>query len=315
MVEYIKKELIVPAEFALQRIDRVAAELLPQYSRAKIQTWLRMGQLLINGKVAKPKEKVQLNDKLELNAELIAEGAWLAQDIPLAVVFEDDQLIVINKTANFVVHPAPGHHSNTVVNAVLHHCPQLQNLPRAGIVHRLDKDTTGLMVIAKTLEAHHSLVEQLQSRTMGREYEAIVWGELTGGGKVEAAIARNPQNRQKMAVVASGKPAVTHYRMIRRYVGCSHLRLKLESGRTHQIRVHMAHIRHPVVGDPTYSGRSGIVKAMSVAARNAVAEFSRQALHAKSLRLIHPVQGKELSWEVGLPADMLDLIKSLSTED
>ena len=311
MTENIFKELTVPAHLASQRVDRVVVELLPQYSRAKIQTWIKMGMLLVNDHVARPKDKVKINDTLQLNVEFVDEGNWLAEDIPLTVVFEDEHLLVIDKSADFVVHPAPGHPTGTVVNAALHHCPQLASLPRAGIVHRLDKDTTGLMVIAKTLEAHHSLVKQLQNRTMGREYDAVVWGELTGGGTVNAALGRHPKNRQKMAVVADGKPAITHYRIVKRFTGCTHLRLKLETGRTHQIRVHMAHISHPIVGDPVYCYRTGSVKTMSRSARLAVEIFSRQALHASGLRLEHPCHGKELNWETQLPQDMFDLMAAV----
>jgi len=295
---------------ALRRIDQVAGELLPQYSRARIQSWLKSGELLLNGSVAKPKDKVRIGDKLELNVLLRAQGDWQAENISLSVIFEDEQLLVINKPADFVVHPAPGHSRGTVVNALLHYCPQLRALPRAGLVHRLDKDTTGLMVIAKTLKAHQSLVEQLQHRTMGREYEAIVWGELTGSGKVNAAIGRNPANRQKMAVVAGGKPAITHYQLAECFNGCSHLRLKLETGRTHQIRVHMASIMHPLIGDKTYGKSPGLLKTMSSRERSAVLAFPRQALHAKRLRLYHP-NGSDMFWETSLPADMLELITLL----
>jgi len=311
MAENISATLVVPAELAAQRLDRVAVELLPQYSRARIQNWLKSGQLRLNGQPARAKDKVRIHDRLDLNAIVADEGEWDAQAIPLTIVYEDDHLLVINKPPDFVVHPAPGHTRNTVVNAVLHHCPALRQLPRAGIVHRLDKDTSGLMVIAKSLEAHHSLVRQLQDRSMGRQYEAIVWGELTGGGTVDAAIARCPRNRQKMAVVAGGKTAVTHYQLLKRFVGCSQLRLKLESGRTHQIRVHMTHIRHSIVGDLTYGHHSGRLKTLSTQARDAVLGFPRQALHARALSLIHPMTGAVKSWETELPDDMQALIAAL----
>ena len=229
-------------------------------------------------------------------------------------MYEDEHILVINKSADLVVHPAPGHSQGTVVNAVLHHCPSLAQLPRAGIVHRLDKDTTGLMVIAKSLKAHHSLVNQLQERDMGREYEAIVVGDLTGGGMVDEPIGRHPKNRQKMAVVASGKPAVTHYRLVERFAGFTHLRLKLETGRTHQIRVHMAHINHPIVGDSAYTGRFRVPKGLTQETRETVSNFGRQALHAKALSLVHPETLEVMSWEVGLPQDMICLIQTLSHE-
>ncbi len=306
---------MVPNELAAQRLDRVAVRLFSDYSRARLQEWIRQGQLTLNGKPARSKDKVFANDKLQLDADLQIEGDWQAEEIPLDVVFEDESLLVINKGPGFVVHPAPGHAQGTVVNAVLHHCPELQHLPRAGIVHRLDKDTTGIMVIAKSLQAHQSLVSQLQSRQMGREYEAIVQGEMTGGGKVNEPIGRDPKNRQKMAVVSSGKPAVTHYRLISRLSGFTHVRLKLETGRTHQIRVHMAHIRHPLIGDVTYAGRPRLSKGLTGQAREAVNQFPRQALHAKKLTLEHPVTGQQMSWEIDLPADMCELMNNLRESD
>ncbi|ABC32571.1 Pseudouridylate synthases, 23S RNA-specific [Hahella chejuensis KCTC 2396] len=315
MSHRIQQSLIVPAELGEQRLDMAASELMPEYSRSRIQNWIKQGALRVNGKQVKPKEKVIEGDQVELDVELEAQGDWEAQPIALDVVFEDEHLLVINKQADFVVHPAAGHSDGTVVNAVLHHCPALSELPRAGIVHRLDKDTTGLMVIAKTLIAHNSLVEQLQAREMGREYECVVYGELTGGGVVEAAIGRHPQNRQKMAVTRGGKDAVTHYRLIRRWRGFTHLRLKLETGRTHQIRVHMAHIHHSILGDPLYGSRPRLPKGLSAETIEYLQTFGRQALHAKALELSHPVTGELLSWEVGLPEDMINLLNRLDSEE
>ena len=307
----INESLKVPLEFAFQRVDKVVVALLPQYSRARIQAWLKNGELLVNGKVVEPKQKVNFADRIDISASTIAEGEWAAEKIALSIIYEDEHLLVVDKAQNFVVHPAPGHRTGTLINAALYHCPRLRQLPRAGIVHRLDKDTTGLMVIAKTLEAHHSLVSQLQTRRVGRIYEAVVWGELDGAGQVDAAIARSRQNRQKMAVTEGGKPAITHYQVIKKYPGCTHLRLQLETGRTHQIRVHMAHLNHPLVGDATYGGRTGRVKMMSEAASIAVSTFSRQALHAVSLSLDHPLSGIKMRWQVELPADLRNLITTL----
>ncbi|AZZ94355.1 23S rRNA pseudouridine(1911/1915/1917) synthase RluD [Hahella sp. KA22] len=315
MSHRIQQSLIVPAELGEQRLDMAASELMPEYSRSRIQSWIKQGALRVNGKQVKPKEKVIEGDQVELDVELEAQGDWEAQPIALDIVFEDEHLLVINKQADFVVHPAAGHSDGTVVNAVLHHCPALAELPRAGIVHRLDKDTTGLMVIAKTLVAHSSLVEQLQAREMGREYETVVYGELTGGGMVDAAIGRHPQSRQKMAVTRGGKDAVTHYRLIRRWRGFTHLRLKLETGRTHQIRVHMAHINHSILGDPLYGSRPRLPKGLSSETIDYLRSFGRQALHAKALELSHPTTGEVLSWEVDLPEDMISLLNRLDREE
>ena len=226
-------------------------------------------------------------------------------------MYEDEHLLVINKPAGLVVHPAAGHADGTLVNALLNHAPEVENLPRAGIVHRLDKDTSGIMVVARSLIAHTSLVDQLQTRTMGREYEAIVVGTLTGGSTVDAPIGRHPRERKKMAVVPTGKPAVTHYRLVERFAAHTHVRCKLESGRTHQIRVHMAHVKHPLVGDPQYGGRLRLPKGTTDELRDVLASFQRQALHARQLTLEHPQTGEILTWEVPLPDDIEGLLAAL----
>ncbi len=314
MTDHIQHTFIVPDHLGMQRIDLVAVELMPQYSRSRLQSWIKLGVLKVNGAAIKPKDKVMIRDEITLDVTLEPEGDWGAEAIDLEIVYEDEHLLVINKPANLVVHPAPGHRDGTLVNAVLHHCPQLDQLPRAGVVHRLDKDTSGLMVVAKSLLAHQSLVNQLQTRAMGREYEALALGELTGGGIVDQPIARHPQHRQKMAVVAKGKKAVTHYRVLQRLHGFTHLRLKLETGRTHQIRVHLAHINHGIVGDPVYGGRSRLPKGLSAGTLQLIQEFPRQALHAKALQLHHPETGEELSWEVPLAEDIQQLINALTAE-
>jgi 23S rRNA pseudouridine1911/1915/1917 synthase len=252
-----------------------------------------------------------LDDVLDLDAEPEVQVTWEAEPISLDIVYEDEHLLVINKPAGLVVHPAAGHADGTLVNALLNHAPEVENLPRAGIVHRLDKDTSGIMVVARSLIAHTSLVDQLQTRTMGREYEAVVVGSLTGGATVDAPIGRHPQDRKRMAVVSSGKPAVTHYRLLERFAAHTHIQCKLESGRTHQIRVHMTHVRHPLVGDPVYGGRLRLPKGTTEELRQALAAFSRQALHARRLTLEHPETGETLSWEVPLPEDMVQLIEAL----
>eukprot|EP00163_Fabomonas_tropica_P009368 TRINITY_DN19179_c0_g1_i1.p1 TRINITY_DN19179_c0_g1~~TRINITY_DN19179_c0_g1_i1.p1 ORF type:complete len:326 (-),score=29.21 TRINITY_DN19179_c0_g1_i1:994-1971(-) len=307
----ITASFVVPPELSDRRLDQAAAELMPEHSRSRIQSWIKAGALTVNGKACKPRDKVMLDDRLLLEAEPEAQVTWEAEEIELDIVYEDEHLLVINKPAGLVVHPAAGHAAGTLVNAVLSHAPEVENLPRAGIVHRLDKDTSGIMVVARSLIAHTSLVEQLQDRTMGREYEAVVVGTLTGGGTVDAPIGRHPRERKKMAVVSSGKPAVTHYRLVERFAAHTLVRCKLESGRTHQIRVHMAHIKHPLVGDPVYGGRMRLPKGATDELRDALAEFRRQALHARQLTLEHPETGEIMSWEVPLPEDMVGLLEAL----
>ncbi|GGC82605.1 23S rRNA pseudouridine(1911/1915/1917) synthase RluD [Marinobacter halophilus] len=301
----------VPPELSDKRLDQAAAELMPEHSRSRLQSWIKSGALTVNGTTRKPRDKVILDDVLEVDAEPEVQVTWQAEPITLDVVYEDEHLLVINKPAGLVVHPAAGHADGTLVNALLNHAPEVENLPRAGIVHRLDKDTSGIMVVARSLIAHTSLVGQLQTRTMGREYEAVVVGSLTGGATVEAPIGRHPQDRKRMAVVSSGKPAITHYRLIERFAAHTHIHCKLESGRTHQIRVHMTHVRHPLVGDPVYGGRLRLPKGTTEELRLALAAFHRQALHARKLTLQHPETGETLSWEVPLPEDMVELIEAL----
>ena len=294
----------IPPELSDRRLDQAAAELMPEHSRSRLQSWIKSGALTVNGEARKPRDKVMMDDVLDLDAEPEVQVTWEAEPITLDIVYEDEHLLVINKPAGLVVHPAAGHADGTLVNALLNYAPEVENLPRAGIVHRLDKDTSGIMVVARSLIAHTSLVNQLQERTMGREYEAVVVGSLTGGATVDAPIGRHPQDRKRMAVVSSGKPAVTHYRLIERFAAHTHVRCKLESGRTHQIRVHMTHVRHPLVGDPVYGGTTEEL-------RDVLAAFHRQALHARQLTLEHPETGEILSWEVPLPEDMVHLIETL----
>lgn len=301
----------VPPEFSDRRLDQAAAELMPEHSRSRLQGWIKSGALTVNGKACKPRDKVMLGDRLELDAEPEAQVSWQAESISLDIVYEDEHLLVINKPAGLVVHPAAGHADGTLVNALLNHAPEVENLPRAGIVHRLDKDTSGIMVVARSLIAHTSLVDQLQTRTMGREYEAIVVGTLTGGATVDAPIGRHPRERKKMAVVPTGKPAITHYRLIERFAAHTHVRCKLESGRTHQIRVHMAHVKHPLVGDPQYGGRLRLPKGTTDELRDVLAGFQRQALHARQLTLEHPQTGEPMTWDVPLPEDMETLLAAL----
>lgn len=307
----------VESRFNGCRLDQVAAEVFDDFSRARLQQWIKSGKLTVDGVNRKPKDKLIGGEALELSVVLVSEDRWLAQDIPLDCIYSDEHIIVINKPAGLVVHPGAGVPDGTLLNALLHHFPELAALPRAGIVHRLDKETSGLMVVARSLLAHTSLVKQLQDRTVGREYEAIVMGELTGGGKVNQPIGRHPSNRVKMAVLqnsTSAKIAITHYRLLNRFPRYTHVACKLETGRTHQIRVHMAYIKHALVGDPVYLSRQRWLSGTSTQLKSVLIAFSRQALHAKKLTLIHPSTQKELSWEEPLPADMQYLLAQLELE-
>lgn len=310
--DVIDEQVEVPTTVIGRRFDQVAAELFADYSRSRLQQWIKQGVLQVDGHIQVPKYKLQGGEVLSLRTTLVPEGDWQAEDIPLDIVFEDEHILVLNKSANFVVHPAAGNYSGTVLNALLHHCPALISVPRAGIVHRLDKDTTGLMVVAKTLQSHTDLVLQLQARTVRREYEAVVTGLVITGGTVDQPVGRHAKQRTKMAVISDGKMARTHYKVVQRFEGYSHLRLKLETGRTHQIRVHMAHIRHPIVGDETYAGRLRIQKGASAELQASISQFPRQALHAATLELIHPHTGKLVGWDSALPMDMQLLLEALA---
>ncbi len=313
MKEVFELSAQVPFSMNGLRFDQAASELFPDFSRSRLQSWIKDGQLRIDGAQRKPKEKLIGGELLELNAELEAQGTWEPEAIQLNIVYEDEHLMIINKPAGLVVHPAAGNQTGTLLNALLNHAPELINLPRAGIVHRLDKETTGLMVVAKTLEAHTDLVEQLADRTVSREYEAVAVGVMTGGGTVDAPMGRHPTQRKLMAVLSSGgKRAVTHYRVARRYPHHTHIRVKLETGRTHQIRVHMAHIGFPLVGDATYGKRFKIPKAANTHLIETLKAFPRQALHAAKLGLEHPGTGEYTEWTAPVPADFQNLLDALN---
>ncbi|MGB2172931.1 MAG: 23S rRNA pseudouridine(1911/1915/1917) synthase RluD [Porticoccaceae bacterium] len=314
MSTQINKTAQVPLDYCGRRLDQVASELFSEFSRSRLQQWIKDGLLTVDSTQWLPKRKVLGGEQLDICATIVSEGEWVAEDIPLEIVFEDEHLLVINKSANFVVHPAAGNYSGTVLNALLHHCPSLSLIPRAGIVHRLDKDTTGLMVVAKTLEAHTDLVSQLQSRTVKRVYQALVNGVLTSGGLVDQPVGRHPRQRIKMAVVSDGKEARTHYSVLERFNAHSHLQLKLETGRTHQIRVHMAHLGYPLVGDSLYAGRFKIHKGASAELIDYLRNFGRQALHAAELALVHPATGEHISWSAPLPEDFQMLLGQLGNE-
>lgn len=312
MKEVFKLSAQVPPGMYGQRFDQVASELFPDFSRSRLQAWIKDGCLTLDGRLVKPREKLIGGELLVLDAELEAQGTWEPEAIALDIVHEDDHLMVINKPAGLVVHPAAGNYTGTLLNALLNHVPDLINLPRAGIVHRLDKETTGLMVVAKTLHAHTDLVEQLAERTVSREYEAVAVGAMTGGGTVDAPMGRHPVQRKLMAVLSQGgKRAVTHYRVQTRFPHHTHIRVKLETGRTHQIRVHMAHIGFPLVGDATYGKRFKIPKGASQELIDTLKGFPRQALHAANLGLEHPETGEYCEWSAPLPADFQKLLAAL----
>ncbi|MBA0035533.1 23S rRNA pseudouridine(1911/1915/1917) synthase RluD [Pantoea sp. BIGb0393] len=298
-----------------QRLDQTLAELFPDYSRSRIKEWILERRVSVNGTIIdKPKEKVFGGEHVAIDAEIEEEQRWEAQNIPLNIVYEDDDILVINKPRGLVVHPGAGNPDGTVLNALLYHYPPIVDVPRAGIVHRLDKDTTGLMVVAKTVPAQTHLVETLQLREITREYEAVAIGTMTAGGTVDQPMARHSTKRTHMAVHPMGKPATTHYRIMEHFRAHTRLRLRLETGRTHQIRVHMAHINHPLVGDPLYGGRPRPPKGASEAFINTLRGFDRQALHATMLRLYHPITGIEMEWHAPLPQDMVDLIDALKAD-
>ncbi|AVG78073.1 23S rRNA pseudouridine(1911/1915/1917) synthase RluD [Pantoea ananatis] len=298
-----------------QRLDQTLAELFPDYSRSRIKEWILNQRVSVNGTVTdKPKEKVLGGERVTIDAEIEEEQRWEPQNIPLDIVYEDEDIIVINKPRDFVVHPGAGNPDGTVLNALLHHYPAIADVPRAGIVHRLDKDTTGLMVVAKTVPAQTHLVDTLQRREITREYEAVAIGTMTAGGTVDEPISRHSTKRTHMSVHPMGKPAVTHYRIMEHFRAHTRLRLRLETGRTHQIRVHMSHINHPLVGDPLYGGRPRPPKGASEDFITTLRGFDRQALHATMLRLYHPISGIEMEFHAAIPQDMIDLIDALKAD-
>ncbi len=304
----------VPADMDGQRLDQALATLYPEYSRSQIQKWIKAGHIRVDDKILKPKDRLTGGEEILIETVLEVQTDFAAEDIPLDIVYEDDDILVLNKPADLVVHPAAGNWSGTLVNALLHYKPTLEMLPRAGIVHRLDKDTTGLMVVAKTLIAHTSLVEQLQARDVSREYLALVHGNVVAGSTIEANIGRHPVDRKRQAVTEGGKEAVTHYRIEERFPHHTLLRVALETGRTHQIRVHLSWKHMPIVGDQVYGGRPRVPAGASESVRQAVQQFPRQALHATRLGLHHPVSGDYLQWQVAVPADMAALLDTLRAE-
>jgi len=315
MAEQLHLEGIISDESGGLRLDQALAQLFSDYSRGQITKWIKAGYVQVNDKILRPRDSVMGGERVVIDAEIeVVDDTWIAEAISLDIVHEDDDVIILNKSAGMVVHPGAGNHDGTLVNALLHHAPQLEGIPRAGIVHRIDKGTTGLLMIAKTLQAHNSLVNQLQERTVLREYQAISMGVMTAGGTIDEPIGRHPVDRKRQAVIGSGKHAVTHYRVVQRYRAHTHVRCKLETGRTHQIRVHMAHARYPLLGDPVYGGRIRLPKGASEATQTALQGFRRQALHAGSLGFIHPASEQEVSWQVEMPEDMLDMLAVLAKD-
>ncbi len=296
------------------RLDRMLAQLFPDFSRSQLQQWIKSGQVKVDGNELRPRDPMSGGESVLIEVPMAADAEWEAQPMALDILFEDEEILVLNKPAGLVVHPGAGNPDSTLLNALLSHAPQLRSLPRAGIVHRLDKDTSGLMVITKTERARLNLIEQLSTRELHRQYKTIVMGVMISGGTVDEPIGRHRRDRKRMAIVERGKPAVSHYRVAARYRAHTLVTVKLESGRTHQIRVHMAYIHFPVVGDPVYGGRLKLPKNCSETLKNSLRSFLRQALHACRLGLKHPVTGEDISWQCEMPSDMLSLIKALEQD-
>jgi 23S rRNA pseudouridine1911/1915/1917 synthase len=310
----IEVALKIPDASAGQRLDQALAALLPDYSRSRLKGWIESGEIRVDGASRRPRDRVVGGEAVVLRAQVAQATAAVPQAIPLEVRYEDGDLLVIDKPAGLVVHPGAGNPDRTLQNALLAHDPALAALPRAGIVHRLDKDTSGLLIVARSLAAHAALVRMLEAREIHRGYEAIVRGVLTAGGTVDAPLGRHPVDRQRMAVREGGREAVTHYRVIRRYRAHTHIRVQLETGRTHQIRVHMAHIGFPLVGDRVYGGRLALPKGASEELRQALRGLPRQALHAARLQFVHPTSGRALEFSSALPEDLRTLLDVLARD-
>jgi 23S rRNA pseudouridine1911/1915/1917 synthase len=307
---------IIPEELAGARLDSALASVFPEYSRSRLSEWIRRGLATVDQRRCRPRDRVAGGERIELKTAPATDSErWKPQPLDIAVIHEDPHLLVVDKPAGLVVHPGAGNPDGTLVNALLHRDPALANVPRAGVVHRLDKNTSGLLVVARTLAAHKSLVDALKKRSVQRTYLAIVSGRLRAGGRVDAPVGRHRGQRTRMAVTDAGRPAATRYRVEQRFRVHSLVRVALESGRTHQIRVHMAHIGHPLVGDPTYGGRLKIPTGAGTDLSEALQTFKRQALHASELTLQHPESNEEMRWQSALPEDMQALLKALEEDE
>ena len=306
-----KQITTVPEECAGLRLDQALARMFPQYSRSRLKDWLLAGAVTVDGGAKRPRDAVSGGETIVLEPQSEVEVAAQPEPMRLEIVHEDDDVLVVNKPAGLVVHPGAGNASGTLMNGLLHHAPGLDEVPRAGIVHRIDKDTTGLLLVAKNLTAHTALVRQLADRDIAREYMAVCNGVLTGGGTIDEPIARHPVDRKRMSVQSDGKPAVTHYVVLERFRSFTHIRVRLETGRTHQIRVHFAWRRHALVGDPVYGGRLALPKGASEPVVDVLRRFKRQALHAARLSFVHPSSGEMLDLEAEAPADFLELLDVL----
>ena len=308
-------KIIIPPRMSGYRLDAALAEMLPDYSRSKISSWIKAGDVLIEQRKFKPKDKATGSEIISLNVCEKSYSKWNPENIPLDIVFEDDDIIVINKPYGLVTHPGSGNWTGTLANALLYYDSSLSRLDRAGIVHRLDKNTSGLMVVSKNEKSQKFLVEQLQMHAVEREYSAIVYGHMISGGSIDEPLGRDPKDRVKQSVLSNGKDALTHFRVIDRFKSHTHVKAILETGRTHQIRVHLSHIGHPLIGDPVYGGRVRFPKKASQELKIVLSNFHRHALHSKKLSLSHPVTGKLMSWKAELPDDMKELVNTLRKFD
>ncbi len=315
MIEHLQKQITIPREYHSQRVDSVLAQLLPEYSRSQISSWIKTGSVTLNHKPCKPKDKTMDGDLIQINVDFIKPETDFnlcePEDIPLQIVYEDEHLLVLNKPANLVVHPGAGNKNHTLVNALLHHAPVLHHLPRAGIIHRLDKDTTGLLIVAKSLTSHTSLIRQMQAREIQRHYITLVQGHIISGGTIDTGFGRHPRNRLKMTVTEQGRQAITHYTVNKQYQDFTLLDVALMTGRTHQIRVHLAYINHPVVGDQLYGGRMRFPANANEQLKSVLQQFKRQALHARFIAFSHPETEEQLTFEAPLPDDFELLLNTL----
>lgn len=305
---------VIPQALHGQRLDQALAVLFADFSRSRLQAWVRDGRVQMDGQRCRNRDRVAAGQDVELRLVPECSVTLQGEDLPLELVHEDADLVVVDKAAGMVVHPAAGNPSGTLVNALLHRYPELGRLPRAGLVHRLDKDTTGLLVVARSERAHAALVRQLQDRSMSRQYLGLVRGSMVAGTTIDAPLGRHPVERKRMAVIPGGRPAITHLRIHERFKAHTLLSLRLETGRTHQIRVHLAHIRHPLVGDPVYGGRLQAPAGISAKLRSALRSFPRQALHACRLGLVHPGSGESMEWRSDVPNDLQALLATLRAD-